>query len=108
MDPDGRLFFSHGIDCVRPLDATAIEERENWFADFPGKQPEFAQFLSHGRALKGHYAGRSPQTFLLRRREPPAQIRPGLARGLFPDRPPAPAQLGTQHHRQLVGRAPRS
>jgi hypothetical protein len=63
VDPDGRLFFSHGIDCVRPLDATAIEEREDWFADFPGKQPEFAQFLSHGYALKGHYEGRSPQTF---------------------------------------------
>jgi hypothetical protein len=63
VDPDGHLFFSHGIDCVRPLDTTAIEERENWFADFPGRQPEFAEFLSHGRVLKGHYAGRSPQTF---------------------------------------------
>ncbi|MGO8704371.1 MAG: beta-galactosidase [Candidatus Brocadiia bacterium] len=63
VDPDGHLFFSHGIDCVRPLDATAVEERENWFADFPGNQPEFAQFLSHGRALMGHYQGRSPQTF---------------------------------------------
>ena len=63
VDPDGHLFFSHGIDCVRPLDTTAIEERENWFADFAGRQTEFAEFLSHGRALKGHYAGRSPQTF---------------------------------------------
>ena len=63
VDPDGHLFFSHGIDCVRPLDTTAIEERENWFADFPGKQPEFAEFVAHGHVLKGHYTGRSPQTF---------------------------------------------
>jgi hypothetical protein len=63
VDPDGRLFFSHGIDCVRAVDTTPIEERESWFEDFPGKQPEFAAFLSRGYALKGHYAGRSPQCF---------------------------------------------
>ena len=63
VDPEGRLFFSHGIDCVRAFDSTPIEERENWFADFPGNQPEFAQFRSHGFALKGHYAGRSPECF---------------------------------------------
>ncbi len=64
VDPDGHLFFSHGIDCVRPLDSTTpIEERETWFVDFPGKQPELAEFFSRGYALKGHYAGRSAQAF---------------------------------------------
>ena len=63
VDPEGRLFFSHGIDCVRMLDTTPIEERASWFADFPGDQPEFAAFRSHGYALKGHYAGRSPECF---------------------------------------------
>jgi len=63
VDPEGRLFFSHGMDCVRALDATPIAERESWFEDFPGKQPEFAEFLSRGYALKGHYAGRSPECF---------------------------------------------
>jgi len=63
VDPDGRLFFSQGIDCVRMLDATPIEERETWFADFPGRQPEFAPFLSRGYVLKGHYAGRTVDTF---------------------------------------------
>ncbi|HTL16922.1 MAG TPA: beta-galactosidase, partial [Patescibacteria group bacterium] len=53
----------HGIDCVRAFDSTPIEERDNWFADFPGKQPEFSRFLSHDFALKGHYAGRSPECF---------------------------------------------
>jgi hypothetical protein len=63
VDPEGHLFFSHGIDCVRMLDATPIEERESWFADFPGAEPGFAQLRSRGFALKGHYAGRNPECF---------------------------------------------
>jgi len=63
VDPDGHLFLSHGIDCVRMLDATPIEERETWFEDFVGQQPEFKEFLSQGYALKGHYAGRRPECF---------------------------------------------
>jgi hypothetical protein len=63
VDPEGRLFWSHGIDCVRMLDATPIEERETWFEDFPGAQQEFATFVSRGFALKGHYAGRTVKTF---------------------------------------------
>ena len=63
VDPDGRQFFSQGIDCVRMLDATPIDERASWFADFPGSQPEFAAFHSRGSALKGHYAGRRAECF---------------------------------------------
>lgn len=59
VDPDGRLFWSHGIDCVRMTDATPIAERETWFEDPPWEQPELAQFVvPAGHALKGHYAGR--------------------------------------------------
>jgi hypothetical protein len=63
VDPDGHLFFSHGIDCVRMLDTTPIDERATWFADFPGNEPEFAAFRSRGSALKGHYTGRTPDCF---------------------------------------------
>jgi Beta-galactosidase len=63
VDPDGHLFFSHGIDCVRMLDTTPISERETWFENFPGQEAAFTEFLSRGCALKGHYAGRSPQCF---------------------------------------------
>lgn len=63
IDPDGHLFFSQGIDCVGAFDRTPIQERENWFADFPGNQPEFAGFRSRGFALKGHYAGHSPECY---------------------------------------------
>ncbi|MBK9138628.1 MAG: beta-galactosidase [Verrucomicrobia bacterium] len=64
VDPAGRLFWSHGIDCVRMLDATPIDERDDWFVDPPWKQPEFAEFIQPaGHALMGHYAGRSPRCF---------------------------------------------
>jgi len=33
VDPEGRLFWSHGIDCVRMLDVPPIEARDAWFAD---------------------------------------------------------------------------
>lgn len=63
VDPDGHLFWSHGIDCVRMLDATPIEERASWFDDFPGEQPGLAEFLGSGFVLKGHYVGRTVKTF---------------------------------------------
>jgi hypothetical protein len=62
VDPDGRLFFSHGVDCVRMLDATPMDERATWFeADQSG--PELDPFWGTGYALKGHYQGRQPRTF---------------------------------------------
>lgn len=64
VDPEGRLFWSHGVDCVRMLDATVIEEREGWFDDPPWRQAEFAEFVQTGvRVLKGHYAGRAVRCF---------------------------------------------
>jgi len=63
VDPEGHLFFSHGIDCVRMRDSTPVEGREDWFEAFPGKDPAFAGLLATGYALHGHYAGKSPQSF---------------------------------------------
>ena len=63
VDPDGHLFFSHGVNCVRPLVGTPMDERENWFADFPGKDPAFAEFLSQADAIMDHYKGRTVRTF---------------------------------------------
>jgi hypothetical protein len=50
VDPEGRLFFSQGIDCVRMIDVTAIEERTEWFEDFPGEKAEFKEFLGAHRS----------------------------------------------------------
>jgi hypothetical protein len=63
VDPDGRLFFSHGMDCVTFEEQTPIEGRQTWFQDFPGQRPEFEQFLSRGRAIMGRYQGQSPDCF---------------------------------------------
>ena len=63
VDPDGHLFFSHGIDCVRGMDTTPIDERETWFEDVPGAQPEFKSFISWNYALHGYYKTRSPKCF---------------------------------------------
>ena len=63
VDPDGHLFFSHGIDCVRMIDRTPIDERADWFEDFPGNQPALKEFLEGGGTLKGHYSGRSPMCY---------------------------------------------
>ena len=63
VDPEGHLFWSHGIDCVRSLDTTPIAERESWFENFPDDETEFAEFFSKGSVLKGHYAGQSVKCF---------------------------------------------
>ena len=64
VDPDGHLFFSHGIDCVCAEQSTPTAERDGWFQDFPGDQPEFKQFIiPRAFALHGHYAGQNVQAF---------------------------------------------
>ena len=59
VDPDGHLFFSHGIDCVMMMDVTPLAERENWFQDCPADQPGFAEFVRNAWSLHGHYAGQT-------------------------------------------------
>jgi len=63
VDPEGHLFFSHGIDCVNENTDTPIDERQAWFQDFPGDRPDFKEFFGQAQPLKGHYAGRRVRTF---------------------------------------------
>ena len=45
VDPDGHLFFSHGVDCVRIGTSTGIGFRENYFSWLPEKSdPVFGKF----------------------------------------------------------------
>lgn len=61
VDPNGKLFWSHGIDCVGSGNATPITDRENYYKDLPGDDSPFAQFYgSGGWAPHGYYQTHSP------------------------------------------------
>ncbi len=56
VDPDGRLFFSHGVDCVRPGAETGVTGREPYFSWLPEKSTPFAKFYGwSGWAPHGFY-----------------------------------------------------
>jgi hypothetical protein len=63
VDPEGRLFFSHGVDCVRAADITPLDGRDNWFQDLPDG-PAFRQFyIRQLHVFRGHYKGQRPRCF---------------------------------------------
>jgi len=63
VDPEGRLFFSNGIDCIWPGESTPVDDRTAWFQDFPGVQADFKEFLTMGTSWWGHYNDARPSTF---------------------------------------------
>jgi hypothetical protein len=61
VDPAGKLFWSHGIDCVRAVNTTPISRRERYFRNLPDKDSPFAQFYGEGaRAPLGYYKDHVP------------------------------------------------
>ena len=65
VDPEGHLFFSHGIDCVRPDEGrTPIDERTAWFKDLPPPDGEFKDCYSTADSVvHGYYQGRRPRCY---------------------------------------------
>jgi hypothetical protein len=65
VDPEGRLFWSHGVDCVRTTTAyTPITDREHYFAALPERSSPLAEFYGRGSwAPHGYYVGKSFRTF---------------------------------------------
>ncbi len=65
VDPEGRLFFSHGVDCVTLKGSTPVEERETWFRGWPRRDdPDFGAFFHPAHeVLHEHYRGRTPLCF---------------------------------------------
>lgn len=61
VDPEGCLFWSHGIDCVRATTATTpITDREHWF-ELPPRDGPFGIFYSRANwAPRGYYQTHSP------------------------------------------------
>ncbi|NIP27640.1 MAG: beta-agarase [Phycisphaerae bacterium] len=61
VDPQGRLFWSHGIDCVRSTNATPISDREHYYRNLPKADSLFSTFYSRGSwAPHGYYKDHSP------------------------------------------------
>ncbi|NQU26002.1 MAG: beta-agarase [Candidatus Nealsonbacteria bacterium] len=65
VDPEGRLFWSHGADCVRSTSGyTPITDREHWFVELPAKDSRFGPFYGRGSwAPHGYYQGKRYETF---------------------------------------------
>ncbi|MFC1713070.1 beta-agarase [Candidatus Poribacteria bacterium] len=65
VDPDGRLFWSHGIDCVRPSNGTTpITDREYLYAGLPDTDSPFAEFYGGGSwAPHNYYEGKTYKTY---------------------------------------------
>ena len=61
IDPEGRLFWSQGIDCVRSANATPITDRENYYRSLPPSSSPLAKFYGTGSwAPHGYYSDHSP------------------------------------------------
>ncbi|MCF7708416.1 MAG: metallophosphoesterase [Verrucomicrobia bacterium] len=58
VDPEGRLFWSHGIDCVNGYASTPITDREEYFKFLPETGDPLSQFYGTGSwAPHGYYKG---------------------------------------------------
>ncbi len=61
VDPEGRLFWSHGIDCVSADDSTPISDRENYFKLLPAPDSPLARFYATANwAPLGYYQNHAP------------------------------------------------
>lgn len=65
VDPDGRLFWSHGIDCVRSeTGTTPITDREYLYRSLPDADSPFARFYGKGSwAPHNYYEGKTYRTY---------------------------------------------
>lgn len=63
-DPTGRLFWSHGMDCVRATTAaTPITDREHYFAELPPRDAPLGAFYGRANwAPHGYYQGKGDYT----------------------------------------------
>ncbi len=61
VDPEGRLFWSLGMDCVGFAEVTPVSGRERFFALLPRQgSPGYRCFGISSAAPRGYYAGKKP------------------------------------------------
>ncbi|MBT6143925.1 MAG: beta-agarase [Gemmatimonadetes bacterium] len=62
VDPEGYLFWSHGIDCVNTNYGTGLPDRETYYADLPASDDPLGQFYGQSTwgGANSYYSGRTP------------------------------------------------
>ncbi len=67
VDPEGRLFFSMGIDVVQTKNGTPIDHRDGWFADAPWEHEkgfsELVTTVKETAVQHGEYKGQKIRSF---------------------------------------------
>ena len=63
VDPEGRIFFSHGVDCVRANGATAVEDRDRWFCGLSEREGGFKVCYGKRGSRCPRYVGKRPLCF---------------------------------------------
>ena len=59
VDPEGRLFWSQGINCVGWWSATPLTDRKHYFKDLPERDSPFGRFYGKSSwAPRGYYNGK--------------------------------------------------
>ncbi len=53
VDPDGHLFWSFGVTCVRPGDETVVDGREFLFEELPDREGRYASVYGRYVPLRG-------------------------------------------------------
>jgi hypothetical protein len=63
VTPQGRLFWSLGVNCVGAGAATFVAERDGWFEALPAADSELGRFYRLARCLRGDYKDREMTSF---------------------------------------------
>ncbi|MBN1393638.1 MAG: beta-agarase [Pirellulales bacterium] len=65
VDPEGRLFWSHGVDCVGAgFGHTPLTDREHYFQDLPDRNSPLGRFYGRGSgAPLGYYKDKNHESF---------------------------------------------
>ncbi len=65
VDPEGRLFWSHGVNCIGAgFGHTPLDGREHYFRGLPEEGSPLARFYGRGSgAPLGHYKGKYYRTY---------------------------------------------
>jgi hypothetical protein len=63
VDPDGHLFFSHGMTCVGTTSTTSVKNREHFFAALPREAASAGWWNSMDDIIKAKYDGDKARYF---------------------------------------------